>query len=113
MSRSVLKYLIALCWLMESKCFISPSVTPIKLRSMRSISLQAKNSNFTESVKDVPAKNTSKIMKINFSDNLYEEDDLFEPKYAFGLSEFDMLMLRIGINLTIITYFYTMLTRLL
>lgn len=108
MCRSVLKYLLALCCFMESKCFILPNIPVMKLRNAKIVSLQANNGNYTELVPDIQSKqNTSKIMKINFSDNLYEEDDLFEPKYALGLSEFDLLVLRIGVNLTIITYFYT------
>lgn len=105
----IFKSIIALCCLTDSLCFISPTTLHMVPRSyVKRVSLQTKNGNFTESFEPTQTKhNNSNIYKIKFSDSLYEEDDFFEPKYALGLSEFDIIIIRICFNITIIIYFYT------
>lgn len=55
-------------------------------------------------------KNASKIYKMDFSDHNDDDNEIFEPKYAFGLSEYDMSLLRIYANIvsifTIINLLY-------
>jgi hypothetical protein len=49
--------------------------------------------------------NKSKIIKLDFSEDMEEpEEKLFKPRYAFELSEFDMILLRIYVNLVTMIY---------
>lgn len=49
--------------------------------------------------------NRSKIIKLDFSEDMGEpEEKLFKPRYAFGLSEFDMILLRVYVNLVTMIY---------
>jgi len=50
--------------------------------------------------------NASKVFKMDFSEES-EEEQLFKPKYNFGLSEFDMILLRIYIYMVITIYCIT------
>jgi hypothetical protein len=49
-------------------------------------------------------KNTSKIYKIVFS-NEDELEQLYKPKYMFGLSEFNLIFIRIFVYYIITIYF--------
>jgi len=49
-------------------------------------------------------KNTSKIYKIVFS-NEDELEQLYKPKYMFGLSEFNLIFIRIIVYYIITIYF--------
>jgi hypothetical protein len=51
--------------------------------------------------------NTSKILKLDFTDET-EEEKLFAPRYSFGLSEFDMILLRIYVYMVVTIYCLTM-----
>lgn len=47
-------------------------------------------------------KNKSKVYKLDFSDDdKFNDDWLFEPRYAFGLSEFNMIFIRIYVYMVI------------
>jgi hypothetical protein len=49
---------------------------------------------------------SSKVFKLDFSEDMEEpEEKLFKPRYAFGLSEFDMILLRIYVNIVVMIYF--------
>jgi hypothetical protein len=48
-------------------------------------------------------KNSSKIYKLDFSEEI--DDKLHKPLYAFGLSEFQMILLRIYVYMVIIIYY--------
>ena len=53
-------------------------------------------------------KNTSKIYKIVFSNEDEDEDELeqlYKPKYMFGLSEFNLIFIRIIVYYIITIYF--------
>jgi hypothetical protein len=62
-----------------------------------------------DSIKNItePPKR-SKIMKLDFSEDMEEPDEkLFKPRYNVGpfrLSEFDMILVRIYVNLVIFIY---------
>lgn len=45
--------------------------------------------------------NRSKVYKMNYKS---EEEELFEPKYAFGLNEYTMIMIRIFVYTYITAY---------
>ncbi len=47
-------------------------------------------------------KNTTKIYKLDFSDDT--DDLLHKPQYVFGLSEFQMILLRIYVYMVITIY---------
>jgi hypothetical protein len=49
-------------------------------------------------------KNETKIYKMMYS-NEDNDDWLFEPKYAFGLTEYQMIILRIYVNICVTIYF--------
>lgn len=50
-------------------------------------------------------KNSSKIYKLDFSEDMEEiEDKLHKPRYVFGLSEFQMILLRIYVYMVITIY---------
>jgi hypothetical protein len=53
---------------------------------------------------DNDKKNTSKIYKIVFS-NEDELEQLYKPKYMFGLSEFNLIFIRIIVYYIITIYF--------
>lgn len=105
------KGLIALCSLIESNCFVSLSFLPATSRpNIRYTSLLAYNGNNTQTIEPLrPKKNISKIYKINFSHN-YDEEDLYEPKHSLGMSDFDIILLRICINIYIVVYLYTIIS---
>ena len=48
------------------------------------------------------SKNASKIYKLDFSEDMEAPED--KPIYAFGLSEFQMILIRIYVNMVIIIY---------
>lgn len=48
--------------------------------------------------------NNTKIMKLDFTEET-EEEQLFRPRYAFGLSEYDMILLRIYTYMVITIHF--------
>lgn len=48
------------------------------------------------------SKNTSKIYKLDFTG--YNDDDMYEPKYAFGLSDIDMIFIRLYMYMVITIY---------
>lgn len=51
-------------------------------------------------------KNTSKIYKIVFSNDEEDElEQLYKPKYMFGLSEFNLIFIRIIVYYIITIYF--------
>ena len=51
-------------------------------------------------------KNTSKIYKIVFSNEDEDElEQLYKPKYMFGLSEFNLIFIRIIVYYIITIYF--------
>jgi len=52
-------------------------------------------------------KNTSKIMKMDFSEH-NDYDELFEPRYIFGLSDYNLILLRIYIYMVITLHCLTM-----
>ena len=54
---------------------------------------------------DNDKKNVSKIYKLDFSEN-NELEEYFKPRYAFGISEYDMQIIRISIYATINVYFF-------
>ena len=54
-------------------------------------------------------RNTSKIYKIDFSEeNKNDYDELFEPRYIFGLSDYNLILLRIYIYMVITLHCLTM-----
>lgn len=104
--------LIGLSFFSISDCFILQSyklVKPTKLsRSNTPIYLLAKNNNSffnfinddglstnSSLIFDNDKKNKSNIYKINFDDNDY--DFYNKPKYPFGLTEYDIIFLKIFI----------------
>lgn len=102
------KYILYFIFLSQSysNCFISTSnkITfnrPHLIKNKQiSLHMNAKNSSVALS----NYKNESKVYKINFP-NIYDDnDDLFEPRYSFGLSEYDIIILRIYVNVIVTIY---------
>jgi hypothetical protein len=57
-----------------------------------------------------PAKK-SKIMKLDFSEDMEDPDEQFyKPRYVFGLSEFDMILVRMYLNLVTLMYIVMQIT---
>lgn len=76
----------------------TPALRPTQVAIPKYV-LKMKNSN------DDHNHNKSKIIKLDFSEDMEEpEDKLFKPRYKFGLSEFDMILLRVYVNLVIMIY---------
>ena len=50
-----------------------------------------------------PKKNTSKVFKMDYSEE-DEYENLFTPKYMFGLSEYNMILIRIYVYMVIILH---------
>jgi hypothetical protein len=82
--------------------FISPKCST-KALSMPKMCITKMKPNDSNSDSDY--KNKSKIIKLDFSEDMEEpEQKLFKPRYAFGLSEFDLILLKVYVNLVIMIY---------
>jgi len=46
--------------------------------------------------------NRTHVYKMSYKN---EEEEMFEPRYMFGLSEYDMIILRIYVNIIVTIYF--------
>lgn len=102
------KYILYFIFLSQSycNCFIATSnnlaLNRPQLIKNKQISLHMNEKNSSLALSNY--KNESKVYKINFP-NIYEDDDgLFEPRYSFGLSEYDIIILRIYVNIIVTIY---------
>lgn len=102
--KNILRYLLLIEVFGNVEClsFIRP-YTKMKTYSLCNNMVSPKNNNEYN-------HNKSKIYKVTFSNDKYNDDnDFFEPKYNFGLSQFDFTLLKITINTIIIIYLYQLL----
>lgn len=74
----------------------SPKYLPLKMSKTpnNSNNLLKNNTNTT--------LNRTNVYKISYKN---EEEEMFEPRYIFGLSEYDMIILRIYVNIIVTIYF--------
>jgi len=89
----------------NSSAFIIPSIYSKNLqvynRPRNSLTLHSAHKNINHN-----KTNTSKVFKMDFTEET-EEEQLFKPRYSFGLSEFDMILLRIYVYMVVTIYCVT------
>lgn len=104
-----MKILYCLFLILESLYGSNAFVRLLPIRSLGKkphlVVLHASNKNI--SIHNPHNNTMSRVYKMNFA-NDREEEQLFTPKYKFGLTEFDMILLRIYVYMVITIYCFTM-----
>lgn len=106
MKSKIIRYLLSsLIFLQSITGFVKSGSPMIKLRHDTTycpirIQLSLKNNTI------IPKMNTSKVFKMDYSED-DEYENLFKPRYMFGLSEYNMILIRLYVYMVIILHILT------
>ena len=107
MKYNIIRYILGiLVCLQNTSGFVLGGNHMIKLRQ---ITTQQYHTRMHMSLKNntlIPKTNISKVFKMDYSEE-DEYENLFKPRYMFGLSEYNMILIRLYVYMVIILHVIT------